>query len=116
MEIGISKFAFQHNFTVVVLHESFSHVCDIRFVLGVLLFVQLCLMLAIFFVRRYQKKTYSERPVTIVSTLALFFVLLTMALVPVDVFIVTSMKDADGNYKVWKHALSVFTFAFPLGL
>ena len=37
---------------------------------------------------------------TIVSALALFFVLLTMALVPVDVFIVTSMKDAEGNYKV----------------
>ncbi|XP_065185123.1 probable lysosomal cobalamin transporter [Sycon ciliatum] len=63
--------------------------------------ILLCFFVAVFFVRRYQKKAYSERPVTVIAVLSMFIVLLTMALVPVDVYIVSSMKDDSGNYKEW---------------
>ena len=46
-------------------------------------------------------KTESEWSTTISAVIALSVTLLTTALIPVDVFLVSFMKNSDGSFKDW---------------
>lgn len=54
-----------------------------------------------FYIRFYQDHAQSEVSSTLTGILALAITLLTTALVPVDIFLVSYMKNADGTWKDW---------------
>ncbi|KAJ7373804.1 putative lysosomal cobalamin transporter [Desmophyllum pertusum] len=54
-----------------------------------------------FYIRFYQDHAQSEVSSTLTGIVALAITLLTTALVPVDIFLVSYMKDADGTWKEW---------------
>ena len=62
---------------------------------------QLTLVFSFIYVRYFQSKYDSEMCSTIASILGVAVALLTTALVPVDIFLVSFMKDNDGNFKSW---------------
>ena len=62
---------------------------------------QLTFIFSWFYIRFYQDHAQSEVSSTLTGILALAITLLTTALVPVDIFLVSYMKDADGTWKVW---------------
>ena len=61
---------------------------------------QLAFLFSVAYVRYYMSKYDSEVSSTIASILALTVTLLTSALVPVDIFLVSYMKTSDGTFKV----------------
>lgn len=63
---------------------------------------QLTFIFSWFYIRFYQDHAQSEVSSTLTGILALAITLLTTALVPVDIFLVSYMKDADGTWKVWR--------------
>lgn len=64
--------------------------------------LQLILVFSWFYVRYYQDHAQSEVSTTLTAILALSVCLLTVALVPVDIFLVSYMKNDDGSWKVCK--------------
>ncbi|XP_031550447.1 probable lysosomal cobalamin transporter [Actinia tenebrosa] len=54
-----------------------------------------------FYIRYYQDSSLSEVSSTITAIVALTIALLTSALVPVDIFLVSYLKKSDGNWKEW---------------
>ena len=63
-------------------------------------FFQLTFFFSWFYIRFYQDHSQSEVSSTLTAIFALFIALLTSALVPVDVFLVSYMKNPDGSWKV----------------
>ena len=61
---------------------------------------QLTFIFSWFYIRFYQDHAQSEVSSTLTGILALAITLLTTALVPVDIFLVSYMKNADGTWKV----------------
>ena len=61
---------------------------------------QLTLLFSFIYVRYFQSKYDSEVCSTIASILGVAVALLTTALVPVDIFLVSIMKDSNGEFKV----------------
>lgn len=59
------------------------------------------LAFSFFFVKYYQHKREKDLASTIIAILALAVALLTAALVPVDIFLVSSFKGSDGLYNDW---------------
>ena len=82
-------------------HLSFQ--CSTSIVLiNVVLFFQLTLLFSAFYIRYYMSKYDSELSSTVTAILALSVTLLTSDLVPVDIFLVSYMKNSDGTFKVGK--------------
>ncbi|XP_005110319.1 probable lysosomal cobalamin transporter [Aplysia californica] len=69
--------------------------------------IVLTLLFSGFYVRYYMSKYDSEVSTTITAIIALTITLLTSALVPVDIFLVSYMKDSDGMFKDWANSSSV---------
>lgn len=61
---------------------------------------QLTFIFSWFYIRFYQDHAQSEVSSTLTGIVALAITLLTTALVPVDIFLVSYMKNADGTWKV----------------
>ncbi|CAG2164771.1 unnamed protein product [Oppiella nova] len=59
------------------------------------------LIFSILYVKRYRNPYESDRGSSITSIVALFVSLLTCALIPVDIFIVSFMKDSSSHFKEW---------------
>ncbi|CAG2101600.1 unnamed protein product [Medioppia subpectinata] len=59
------------------------------------------LIFSVLYVKRYRNPYESDRCTTITSIVALFVSLLTCALIPVDIFIVSFMKDSSAHFKDW---------------
>ncbi|GCC30791.1 hypothetical protein chiPu_0009245 [Chiloscyllium punctatum] len=53
------------------------------------------------YIRRYQSQQESEVVSTITAICALAVALITSSLLPVDIFLVSYMKDSRGSYKEW---------------
>ncbi|KAH9500668.1 putative lysosomal cobalamin transporter [Bulinus truncatus] len=60
-----------------------------------------------FYIRYYMHKYDSEISVTLSAIFALSLTLLTSAIVPVDIFLVSYMKDPNGVFKEWANSSSV---------
>lgn len=73
----------------------------------VLVFLQAILAFCWFYIRKYQSRQESEVVSTITAICALAIALITSALLPVDIFLVSFMKYPNGTYKV----SSLFTVA-----
>ncbi|NWW72613.1 LMBD1 protein, partial [Climacteris rufus] len=56
------------------------------------------------YVRKYQSRRESEVISTITAIFALAVALITSALLPVDIFLVSYMKNQNGTFKVWADA------------
>ncbi|NWV51619.1 LMBD1 protein, partial [Daphoenositta chrysoptera] len=56
------------------------------------------------YVRKYQSRRESEVISTITAIFALAVALITSALLPVDIFLVSYMKNQNGTFKVWANA------------
>ncbi|NXD92202.1 LMBD1 protein, partial [Chaetorhynchus papuensis] len=56
------------------------------------------------YVRKYQSRRESEVVSTITAIFALAVALITSALLPVDIFLVSYMKNQNGTFKVWADA------------
>ncbi|NWT12310.1 LMBD1 protein, partial [Vireo altiloquus] len=56
------------------------------------------------YVRKYQSRRESEVVSTITAIFALAVALITSALLPVDIFLVSYMKNENGTFKVWADA------------
>ncbi|CAL8257485.1 unnamed protein product [Lota lota] len=54
-----------------------------------------------FYIRKYQSRQESEAVSTITAICALAIALITTALLPVDIFLVSFMKNPNGTYKDW---------------
>ncbi|CAL1530463.1 unnamed protein product [Lymnaea stagnalis] len=67
----------------------------------------LTLLFSGFYIRYFMHKYDSEVSTTLTAIFALTVTLLTSALVPVDIFLVSYMKDADGTFKEWANNSSV---------
>ncbi|XP_041357046.1 probable lysosomal cobalamin transporter [Gigantopelta aegis] len=63
--------------------------------------IVLTFLFSVAYVRYYMSKYDSEVSSTIAAILALTVTLLTSALVPVDIFLVSYMKTSDGGFKEW---------------
>lgn len=63
--------------------------------------VVLVLIFSGIYIKYYMSKTESEWSTTISAIVALSITLLTTALIPVDVFLVSFMKNSDGSFKDW---------------
>ena len=63
----------------------------------------LCLAFSVVFILWYRSVRAGENSglTSMVNILSLFFTLVSAFLVPVDVFLVSFMKDSDGTYKPW---------------
>lgn len=60
-----------------------------------------------FYIRFYQDHAQSEVSSTLTAIVALAITLLTTALVPVDIFLVSYMKNDDGTWKEWSASESL---------
>lgn len=67
---------------------------------GFFVFFQLTILFSGFYVRYFMSKYENELSTTLTAIFALTVTLLTSALVPVDIFMVSFMKDANGMFKV----------------
>ncbi|GFN89415.1 lmbr1 domain containing 1 [Plakobranchus ocellatus] len=67
----------------------------------------LTVLFSTFYVRYFMHKYDSEIAITVTAIIALTLTLLTSALVPVDIFLVSYMKDSDGTFKDWAQNLTV---------
>eukprot|EP00039_Didymoeca_costata_P001041 m.49180 g.49180 ORF g.49180 m.49180 type:complete len:688 (+) comp10602_c0_seq1:222-2285(+) len=74
---------------------------------GYIPFAILCgvsLLFSFSYMQYYQHKREKEISSTLIATLALTVALLTIALVPVDIYLVSSLKQADGSFQNWATA------------
>ncbi|ESO86626.1 hypothetical protein LOTGIDRAFT_235253 [Lottia gigantea] len=69
----------------------------------------LILLFSIGYVRYYMSKYDSEVSSTLAAIFALAVGLFTTALIPVDIFLVSYMKDSDGEFKDWANDSTVRT-------
>jgi LMBR1 domain-containing protein 1 len=69
--------------------------------------IVLTILFAGFYVRYFMSKYDSELSTTLSAIFALTVTLLTSALVPVDIFLVSYMKDTDGKFKEWANSSTV---------
>lgn len=77
---------------------------------GWLPFVAILLFILVFttlYVRHFMSKYDSEWSSTMAAILGLSTALVTSALVPVDIFLVSYMKDSSGNFREWANNSSV---------
>ncbi|XP_059144900.1 probable lysosomal cobalamin transporter [Physella acuta] len=72
-----------------------------------LVVIVLTLLFAGFYIRYFMHKYDSELSTTLSAIAALTVTLLTSALVPVDIFLVSFMKESDGTFKEWANSSSV---------
>ncbi|XP_066272446.1 probable lysosomal cobalamin transporter [Branchiostoma lanceolatum] len=63
--------------------------------------IVLAFLFSWFYIRYYQSRHDSEVSSTLTAIAALAITLLTSALVPVDIFLVSYMKTSDGHFKPW---------------
>lgn len=63
--------------------------------------IVLILLFSFIYIKYYTSKHDSEWSTTISAVIALSITLMTTALIPVDVFLVSFMKDSDGAFKEW---------------
>uniref|UniRef100_A0A8C7KMM4 Lysosomal cobalamin transport escort protein LMBD1 n=1 Tax=Oncorhynchus kisutch TaxID=8019 RepID=A0A8C7KMM4_ONCKI len=68
---------------------------------GVLGWVSVILSFCWVYIRKYQSRQESEVISTITAICALAIALITSALLPVDIFLVSYMKHPNGTYKEW---------------
>lgn len=61
----------------------------------------LLLIFSCLYIRYYQNRHECEKSSTVAAVMGLFVSLLTAAVVPVDIFLVSFMKNADGSFKPW---------------
>uniref|UniRef100_A0A8C0U139 Lysosomal cobalamin transport escort protein LMBD1 n=1 Tax=Cyanistes caeruleus TaxID=156563 RepID=A0A8C0U139_CYACU len=66
--------------------------------------VQAILIFCWVYVRKYQSRRESEVISTITAIFALAVALITSALLPVDIFLVSYMKNQNGTFKIWADA------------
>lgn len=66
----------------------------------------LTLLFSAGYIRYYMSKYDKELSSTLTAILALSVTLLTSDLVPVDIFLVSYMKDSDGSFKDWANSSS----------
>ncbi|XP_022093239.1 probable lysosomal cobalamin transporter [Acanthaster planci] len=59
------------------------------------------LLFAVYYICHFQGKRHRERSTTVTAVLALTVAILTVALVPIDIFSVSFLKNDDGTYKEW---------------
>lgn len=75
-------------------------------------------MLSLFsigFTRYYQSKRDSELSATIVTMVALTFIFATVALLPIDVFLVSSTVDSHtGLKKLWADGDTIYWMTFTV--
>ncbi|KAK7100447.1 probable lysosomal cobalamin transporter [Littorina saxatilis] len=64
----------------------------------------LTLLFSAFYIRYYMSKYDSELSSTLTAIFALSVTLLTSDLVPVDIFLVSYMKNSDGTFKDWANS------------
>ncbi|XP_046885269.1 lysosomal cobalamin transport escort protein LMBD1 [Hypomesus transpacificus] len=72
--------------------------------LGWTIFTFVLLVILVFcwvYIRKYQSRQESEVISTITAICALAIALITSALLPVDIFLVSYMKNPNGTYKDW---------------
>ncbi|XP_013083911.2 probable lysosomal cobalamin transporter [Biomphalaria glabrata] len=69
--------------------------------------IVLTILFSGFYIRYFMHKYDSEISVTLSAIFALTVTLLTSAIVPVDIFLVSYMKDSNGNFKEWANSSSV---------
>ena len=77
---------------------------------------QLTFVFSWFYIRFYQDHAQSEVSSTLTAIVALAVTLLTTALVPVDIFIVSYMKNDDGTWKVCTFVCSTFLLKLFTGI
>ncbi|XP_046564132.1 LOW QUALITY PROTEIN: probable lysosomal cobalamin transporter [Haliotis rubra] len=63
--------------------------------------IVLTLLFSAIYIRYYMSKYDSELSTTLATIFALTITLLTSAIVPVDIFLVSYMKTTDGSFKDW---------------
>ncbi|XP_067677707.1 probable lysosomal cobalamin transporter [Haliotis asinina] len=63
--------------------------------------IVLTLLFSAIYIRYYMSKYDSELSTTLATIFALTITLLTSAIVPVDIFLVSYMKTSDGTFKDW---------------
>lgn len=80
---------------------SMKNVLDVRY-----LHSQLCVTLSGLYVHHLSHKRERDLLASVAGVLALAASLLSSALLPVDVFLVSFMKDAQGNFKARLHLLA----------
>lgn len=66
-----------------------------------LLCAQITALFAFIYLRRYRNPYESDLPSFLTSVISLIIVLVTSALLPLDIFIVSYMKNHDGTFKEW---------------
>ena len=101
-------FSTHHRFTVVNLRDNnslkvpihLSRIQKINSHNAKPSWFQLTLLFSFIYVRYFQSKYDSEVCSTIASILGVAVALLMTALVPVDIFLVSIMKDSNGEFKV----------------
>lgn len=59
------------------------------------------ILFAIYYVRKYTNPSDADKGTTITAVSSLIVALLTCSLLPVDIFIVSSMKYSNGSFKDW---------------
>lgn len=77
---------------------------------GWLPFVAILLFILVFstiYVRHFMSKYDSECSSTLAAVLGLSTALVTSSLVPVDIFLVSYMKDSSGNFREWANNSSI---------
>lgn len=78
-------------------------------------FFQVILVFCWVYVRKYQSRQESEVISTITSIFALAIALITSALLPVDIFLVSYVKNQNGTFKVFIHLpLSIIFITNPV--
>ncbi|XDV50671.1 hypothetical protein PO909_019689 [Leuciscus waleckii] len=65
------------------------------------LYLQVIVAFCWVYIRKYQSRQESEVISTITAICALAIALITSALLPVDIFLVSFMKYPNGTYKEW---------------
>lgn len=62
---------------------------------------QFIVLFSIYYVRKYTNPNETDRGTTITAVSSLIVALLTCSILPIDIFIVSTMKNADGSFKEW---------------
>ena len=73
-------------------------------------FLQVIFLFSWIYVRYYQDHLESEVSTTITAIIALTVTLITSAMVPLDIFLVSYMKNSDGTFKVMLSGIVVVRY------
>ena len=74
--------------------------------------LQLAFIFAWVYIRLFQHHELSEVSSTLTAVFGLFVALLTSAVMPVDAFLVSYMKNSNGTFKV--RGSIIYVFKFPI--